>query len=431
MTSRPAARLTRRALSAAVAAAAALGLVATASTATAASSTPPGTAGATTVTGYVESARPAFYNPPENINYAPGTVLRTESANALLDPLGLGQLTTNAQRVMYVSRDRLNRPIAVTGLVLTPTRPWIGFTPRPLIGYAAGTQGMNDRCAPTRMVSGAFEYEALFYQSMLDKGYSVAITDYQGLGTPGSHTYMNRQVQGQAVLDMVRAAQKINTGRQVNAKSPVGLSGYSQGGGATAAAAELASTYAPELKIKGALAGAVPADLGKVGENLDGTVWNAFLDFAVVGLAAGYDINIYPYLNDKGAAMLKSVEDSCVVDFLRFANQKSSSMTKDGKPITAYFNEEPFKSVLADNKIGNRKPSMPVLVTHSTLDDTIPYAVGKQLAKDWCAKGANVRFSPNAAPLHVGGMIPNTLEAQTFFAARFAGLPQLSNCWTL
>lgn len=431
MTSRPAARFTRRALTAAVAAAAALGLVATASTATATSSTPPGTAGATTATGYVEAPRPAFYEPPANVNLAPGTVIRTEDARAFLDFLDLGRLTVNAQRVMYASRDRLNRPIAVTGIVLTPTTRWIGLTPRPVIGYAPGTQGMGDRCAPTRMISDSFEYEALFYQGMLANGYSVALTDYQGLGTPGSHTYMNRQVQGQAVLDIVRAAQKINTTRQVNGNSPVGLSGYSQGGGAAAAAAELASTYAPELKVKGALAGAVPADLGKVGANLDGKLFNAFLNFAVVGLAAGYDLDIYPYLNAQGAAMVKSIENACVLDLFTYANQKSSSMTKDGRPITAYFNEEPFKSILADNKIGNRKPNIPVRVTHSTLDDTIPYAVGKQLAKDWCAKGANVVFAPNVAPLHVGGMIPNTVEAQTFFAARFAGLPQISNCWTL
>ena len=82
-------------------------------------------------------------------------------------------------------------------------------------------------------------------------------------------------------------------------------------------------------------------------------------------------------------------------------------------------------------RIGRTKPNFPVLVDHSALDDTIPYAVGKQLAKDWCSKGANVRFSTNLKPLHVGGMLAHTTDAFGFFEARFAGLPQLSNCWTL
>lgn len=42
-----------------------------------------------------------------------------------------------------------------------------------------------------------------------------------------------------------------------------------------------------------------------------------------------------------------------------------------------------------------------------------------------------MRWSPNAAPLHVGGMIPNTTEALPWFEARFAGLPQISNCWAV
>ncbi len=95
---------------------------------------------------------------------------------------------------------------------------------------------------------------------MLARGYSVAVTDYEGLGTPGSHTYMARASQAHAVLDVVRAAQRLGNPELV-AGGPVALAGYSQGGGASAAAVELAAQYAPELNLKGAYAGAVPADL--------------------------------------------------------------------------------------------------------------------------------------------------------------------------
>ena len=32
---------------------------------------------------------------------------------------------------------------------------------------------------------------------------------------------------------------------------------------------------------------------------------------------------------------------------------------------------------------------------------------------------------------HVGGMVPHVAQALPFFEARFAGLPQVSNCWLL
>ena len=59
--------------------------------------------------------------------------------------------------------------------------------------------------------------------------------DYEGLGTAGVHTYMDRVSQGRATLDVIRAAQRLD-GTGLSAGSPVGIMGYSQGGGAAAAA---------------------------------------------------------------------------------------------------------------------------------------------------------------------------------------------------
>ena len=63
-------------------------------------------------------------------------------------------------------------------------------------------------------------------------------------GPRGPHL-PNQLVQGRAVLDSVRAAQRLN-GSGLSAANPVGIVGYSQGGGGAASAAELAAAYAPE-----------------------------------------------------------------------------------------------------------------------------------------------------------------------------------------
>lgn len=377
-----------------------------------------------------EPPRPAFYETPAVLPSANGTVIRSQKVDFLLDPLDATSLVRNANRVLYKTTNRTGKAIAVSGTVLVPTTPWIGLGSRPVIGYAPGTQGMADRCAPSRLFSEGIEYEGIGIEGLLLRGYAVAMPDYEGLGTVGVHTYMDRLSQGRATLDAVRAAQRLS-GTGLSPSSPVGLMGYSQGGGAAASAVELAPTYAPELKIKGAVVGAVPADLKAVATNLDGGLFSAFAFFALRGLAESYSVDMTPYLNAQGQATNAQVEQECVFDLFNHAFVKSQTLSANGQPMSALMAQEPFHTIVEQQRIGTIKPRVPVLVTHSVLDDTIPYAVGRQMAKSWCQKGANVRFSSNVAPLHVGGMVPHIAEALPFFEARFAGLPQLSNCWLL
>src|SRR5438067_2158643 len=91
---------------------------------------------------------------------------------------------------------------------------------------------------------------------------AVATVSVLALATLGA-------AQAHAVLDAIRAAQRLPEANLPD-DGPVAIAGYSQGGGASAAAAELQPSYAPELKLKGAYAGAVPADLAEVAKNLDG-----------------------------------------------------------------------------------------------------------------------------------------------------------------
>ncbi|GAB2690344.1 lipase family protein [Thalassiella azotivora] len=387
------------------------------------------------VTTEVAQTAPAvdedFYAPPAALTGAPGDVVRSEPMPFYVDPLRLVRADATAHRVMYVSTDRTGERIAVTGTVLTPNRAWTGPGERPVIGYGVGTQGLGDHCAPSRLFAAGSDYEGVFVKGLLDRGWGVAVTDYQGLGTPGLHTYVSREVTGNALLDVVRAAQRLPEASLPDA-GPVGLTGYSQGGAAAASAVELAPTYAPELALKGAVAGAPPADLGPVGRNLDGSLYFGFLGYALAGLAESYDVDTDPYLNDRGRRVLDELRESCVGDaVLGYGFTRSSTLTADGRPVTQVMEEEPFASVMADNVIGERRPTAPVLVTHSVLDDVIPYEVGRGLAQRWCRQGATVRLGTNAAPGHVGGMLRSYPEAFAFLEARFAGHRALSSCWRL
>ncbi|RZQ65244.1 lipase family protein [Amycolatopsis suaedae] len=380
--------------------------------------------------GTPASADTSFYDPPSPLPPGRnGDVIRHEPADFFLDPAKLLRAPAKVQRIMYRSTDTHGKPIAVTGTVLTPNTPWIGKGERPLISYAAGTQGVGDHCAPSRAMAAGLEYEGPFLSGLLLRGFAVVITDYEGLGTPGVHTYVNRESQGHAVLDAIRAAQRLPEAGLPD-DGPVGIAGYSQGGAASASAAELQPSYAPELDLKGAYAGAIPADLAEVAKVLDGHYAAGFLGFALVSLNEAYpELDIPSVLNERGKRLFEQVKNQCTVDAIAaHAFTRSVDLTKDGRPLTAYLDEEPYRSRVAEQRIGDREPGAPVLVVHSRLDDIVPFAQGREAAVDWCDAGTKVQFSASLVPSHVGGAIRAYPEAFAWLEGRFAGLPAPNNC---
>lgn len=387
---------------------------------------------AVTATG--AAAEPSsFYEPPSPLPAGEnGDIIRHEPSEFFLDPLRAVPAQADVQRIMYRSTDTHGDPVAVTGTVLTPHTPWLGKGERPIIGYAVGTQGQGDQCAPSKQLAAGREYEGLFLEGLLTRGYGVAITDYEGLGTPGTHTYANRASQAHAVLDAVRAAQRLDEAGLPD-DGPVATSGYSQGGGASAAAAELQADYAPGLDFRGSYAGAVPADLGAVAKFLDGSAYFGFVGYAINGMEAAYpELDTDEILNERGERLLDEVEQQCVFETVaRYPFTQSATLTEDGRPLSAYLDEEPYASVLAEQRIGNRAPEAPVLVAHSFLDDTVPYEQGRSMARSWCEQGATVQFSTYASPTHVATAGAAFPEAFAFLEARFAGFPARHNCGTL
>ncbi|KAA1429448.1 lipase [Nocardioides antri] len=369
------------------------------------------------------SASADFYVPPSPLPAGEhGTLVRHQPS------VVPATLLASARRIMYLSEDARGSAIAVTGTVIVPLAPWLGGGQRPVIGFAPGTQGLGDACAPSKLLQSGLEYEEVMIATLVTAGYAVVVTDYEGLGTPGVHTYMNRASQAHALLDGVRAAQDLPA---VPDAGPVGLYGYSQGGGAAAAAAEVEAAYTTELDVRGAAIGAPPADLADVGRSLDGSMAAAFLGYAVVGLEAAYpdQVNLDDYLNERGEELADAVVDECVWESLpRYAFTRSSTLTEDGRPVADYLVEEPFVSLVADQRIGSRPPQVPTFVAHSLLDDIVPYPQGRQMAREWCAGGAQVRFETIGAPTHVLAMPEFGTRAVPWLARALNGRPGAANC---
>ncbi|AXK35984.1 lipase [Streptomyces armeniacus] len=331
----------------------------------------------------------------------------------------------SAWKITYKSTTATGKENTVSGTVVVPDDGKTG--PRPLIAYAAGSVGMGDKCAPSAGFHDGSTTEAPLINAALVRGFAVAVTDYEGLGTPGDHTYTVAQPAGTALLDAARAAQRLPEAQQmgVSAESPVGIMGYSQGGQASAWAAELHGSYAPELKVKGTASGGVPADLMKVATHLNGGDSAGYVMMSAIGHTTSFpELDLGKYLNDEGSKLAEFTKESCLNEILEAGKGKKIEDFTVSNPL-----EEPdWQQAVNANKLGTKTPTAPVFLYHGEADETIPYELGTGLRADWCAKGLAVEWKSFPGDSHVQAAIDGNGPALDWLGARFAGTPAQGNC---
>ncbi|BDE58831.1 triacylglycerol lipase [Prescottella equi] len=408
---------------------------------------------AAVTSGVTASAAPAdFYEVPASaLGGAPGTVVNTQPYPPLLSiPNQQGPWPSGAQRIMYRTTDAHGGATAASGTYFDASLPWIGAGPRPLVVLGPGTQGQGDQCAPSRLFQDgihynapldfAVEYEVLQVHALLSRGIDVVVTDYQGLGTAGMHSYVDRRAQGHAMLDAARAVKAL-PGSRIGDDSPIGFWGYSQGGGAAASAAEMQPSYAPDLDVRGTYAGGPPADLRAVAAALDGGLATGLLGYAVNSIYAGYPetrADIDGALAPAGRQALDEIAAQCVPETIaRYGLHRTTEWTKDGRSLAELIDALPSVSAVVDEqRIGRSTPGSPVLIVQGRNDDLIPHNQATRLAADWCAQGATVEFRteeiPPIAPGFVVGhglpMVSGLPSALDWMTDRFDGVPARSGC---
>ena len=393
-----------------------------------------------------------FYDTRTLPAVASGEVLRAEPADlplAVTVP-GLPPLASPmpalAQRVIYQTADVDGRPVATSGALYDSTAPWNGPGPRPTLILGPGTQGQGDPCAPSRTLesgigtnprSGApvVSYEEGFALVLAGQGFRVMVVDYIGLGTPGIHTYSDRVDQAHAMLDGARAAQEL-----IGHDSPLVFWGHSQGGGASAAAAELAPEYAPELDVRAAYASAPPADLLAVLDHIDGSSLTGAIGFAINGMVERYPAIrrvVDRHVNPAGLRALDDLSGLCLADTrAAYGGRTTSEWTNSGESLGQLIRDEPEAlQVLDHQRIGNRAPAVPVMLAGGINDDIIPLGQVEQLGRDWCGQGTAVHFRYETTPLvpgitHAAAAVTNFGPALQYLTDRLAGIPAPDDCGT-
>ena len=198
--------------------------------------------------------------PPESL-YAAGGPVAAGPVGEILDQAELrAPEGTRKWAVIYRSTGLDGAPIGVSGLVIAPAAPLPPGAPkRTVLSVAHGSAGLADVCAPSRAPSDGLVDSA---QPLLEQGFVLVATDYEGLGTPGPHPYIVGRSAGRSVLDAAVAAGGMP---ETGAGPTTVLVGGSQGGHAVLWAADMAATEAPGLDVIGAVAFAPAGDLEAIG----------------------------------------------------------------------------------------------------------------------------------------------------------------------
>ena len=188
---------------------------------------------------------------PEPPKGEPGSLLSKKSVDT-------GITGARAWRVRYISRDVNGVAQEASGLVIAPTGSGDN---RPMLTWCHGTTGLGDAACPSAQPDPARELITYFtpeatqqidygvpgLQGWIDDGWVVCATDYQGLGTPGMHQYTVNITNARDAVYLAHAARTIDT----RAGTVLGCAGWSQGGGAAAAVAELDASDFGDLKLIG------------------------------------------------------------------------------------------------------------------------------------------------------------------------------------
>jgi pimeloyl-ACP methyl ester carboxylesterase len=372
-------------------------------------STPPTPAGTAATPVVYSGADDGFYAVPDPLPAGKhGDLLRYQRLPDI--PGG------RAFRVLYLSTSVAGAPIAVSGLVAIPA---VAGSDRTVLTFAHGTTGLADRCAPSKTPATTFDAHV---RSFLDRGWIVAGSDFEGLGTPGLHPYLAGISEGRGTLDIVRAAGRLPDA----ATGPKTLIwGHSQGGHAALFAAQLAPAWTPELDVVGTVAGAPPSELPLIAAALKGGDYQGYLAMAAGGLHAAYpkaDLSLV--LTQRGIDLLPVLDTGCTSEIFRAFNGVPYDQFVKADPSTV----EPWKSILVENDPGHVVTASPLLIIHGEADQQIPPAASLLLFQRLCGMGQNVERRTYPGAGHADVIIPSFDAMVAWMGDRVAGTPAVSGC---
>lgn len=369
----------------------------------------------------------------------------------------------NASSIKVMTYNMVNvqgRTAKATALVMFPkvAAPKDGYR---VVVWEHGTVGVGDSCAPSNnVISARFKILA---ESLLAAGYVIVAPDYEGLGTPGIHPYLNLSSEAKSALAAVKAA-KDHYGMQLNGEWM--SIGQSQGGQASLGTAEYANA---DASYKGAVAGAPASSLGKIilevapaaladieskeiaaGVPLSKRVSvDSYATLLAYAALTGVGIKAYePRFNyrdlfqerakplaefaegttgenglclDDGSDPSLSLIEKFKTDIIQYMNANPDKKVMDypGLDVNNFKNNETVQKFLIASQPGTKRIDKPVYIVQGTADTNVPFPVTKALVANLEALGsANVKLDPVLNATHTQAIVCRNLQVYNFVQAQ-------------
>ena len=242
-----------------------------------------------------------FYDVPDPLTFGDrGALIR-------LQPLQDNEVA-RVYRVLYHSTSVDSSDVAVSGTIWVPagTPPAGGF---PIVAWGPGNNGSGDPCAYSAQHDVTRIDYALLMFELMDEGYAVAYTDYEGHGTRYPYLFAVGESATHSLLDAARAVRDL---LGTVASNRVVVAGHSMGAYAAAWSLQYGREYAGELDVRGAVAleggGDVADDIADI---MAGDSPGLLVQGVVAWAAAYPDLDPADVLTPRALEVSRGIEASC------------------------------------------------------------------------------------------------------------------------
>jgi secretory lipase len=372
-----------------------------------------------------------FYQPPPGYDEAPpGTVLRSRTVT--LGFLGLVTQQISATQLLFRSTNLHGEPeVAITTVLVPEERD--PHQPCRVLSYQCAIDAVASRCFPSyalrrgARLTGAFvQSEFLLIAAALAEGWVVSVPDHEGCHGMWGAPYEP----GHRILDGVRAA--VNCDRLgLSPSAPVCLWGYSGGGLATAWAAELCGSYAPELNVVGAALGSPVADPGSVARRLNGSFFAglaALMIAALTDVFPGAQHVVDEHATTEGKKLLREIRKMSTAGAVWRLRHADIGSYVDMSADELWELPE-VRHIFDETKLGKSAPKPPVLVVQAVHDEIISVNDVDQLVEKYADAGVAITYHRDR---FCGHLLLHPLSAPMtlrWMRDRFDGRPVSKN-WT-
>jgi hypothetical protein len=371
-----------------------------------------------TSSGAADGAHP--FSGADYSGHGPGSLVAATVITDIDRSIPLG---TTSVRVVYRSTSGIDgSQTQVSGVVFVPPgRPPKGGWP--VVAFAHGTTGVNPECGPSLSpdLNGGVAYIAPFLQV----GVAIAATDYQGLGAPGAHPYLDAKTAAFNVIDSVRALRAVS--REVST-TWAGLGG-SQGGAATWSANEQAATYAPELHLAGTVSMVPAADQSGMAAAAAAQTMSTDQMAMYIGILRGLerthpDFKIDDYRHgvtkDKWDVVTACNGHNIAERVTLLHNLNPADLV----PATPEAQQRLFE-LLTAMALPQQRASAPMLIVYAGRDEYVSPESTRSAIERACALGDQIQVDFEPDKTHGDVDFRNYVQ---WLGERFAGRPALSNC---